>query len=88
MLLPQQLVPDVLRHLHDAMCHQGSELTTALVSARCYRPTVLQDVRSSCDNCERYNVAKIGPRVTPRMSHLFAVKPLNTLALDFTFVEK
>ena len=88
LLLPKKLIPEVLRLAHDTAGHQGRERTSALVAARCYWATMLKDIRSYCENCERCWIAKMGPRIVPKMCHLIATRPLHILAVDFTFLEK
>ena len=88
LLLPKKLIPEVLRLTHDTAGHQSHERTSALVAARCYWATMSKDIRTYCEKCERCWIAKMGPRVVPRMCHLIAVRPLHILALDFTLLEK
>ena len=88
LLLPSKMIPEILRLTHDMAGHQGRERTTALVAARCFWATMLTDIRNYCEKCERCWIAKMGPRIVPRMCHLIAVRPLHMLAVDFTLLEK
>jgi transposase InsO family protein len=88
LLLPRKIISEVLRLTHDMAGHQGRERTTALVAARCFWANMLKDISSYCEKCERCWIAKMGPRVVPRMCHLIAVRPLHMLAVDFTLLEK
>ncbi|KAJ8401524.1 hypothetical protein AAFF_G00384430 [Aldrovandia affinis] len=59
-----------------------------LVRQRCYWPSMSQDVRQWCQECERCMVAKdTQPQARTFMGHLLASKPNQILAIDFTLLE-
>ncbi|KAL7841777.1 hypothetical protein SRHO_G00254680 [Serrasalmus rhombeus] len=88
LLLPESLQEEVLRQLHDLHGHQGIERTTALVRERCYWPGMAHDIKQWCQQCERCTLAK-PPQMRPRapMGHLFASRPNEIVAIDFSFLE-
>ncbi|KAL7883342.1 hypothetical protein SRHO_G00010000 [Serrasalmus rhombeus] len=88
LLLPESLQEEVLRQLHDLHGHQGIERTTALVRERCYWPGMAHDIKQWCQQCERCTLAK-PPQMRPHapMGHLFASRPNEIVAIDFSFLE-
>jgi transposase InsO family protein len=87
LLLPQILKGQVLTMLHDQSGHQGMERTTELVRSRYFWNGLARDVEEKCRSCSRCIVAKSRQKVKPTMGHLLAKKPLEVLAIDFTFLE-
>ena len=88
-VLPDKLIPEVLRHLHDLAGHQGIERTLALVRRRCYRVGQFKDIYTWCKKKERCMIAKSpNPAVKLKFGTLYASKPLDVLFIDFTLLEK
>nr|XP_006823845.1 PREDICTED: gypsy retrotransposon integrase-like protein 1-like [Saccoglossus kowalevskii] len=87
LILPSMLKEKVLNAVHDQVGHQGAEKTTALVRSRCYWPSMLTEVAACCKSCQRCTIAKAGKRLHPTMGSLVASRPLEILAMDFTFLE-
>ena len=78
LVLPDKLIPEVLRHLHNLAGHQGIERTLALVRRRCYRVGQFEDISTWCKKCERCMIAKSpNPAVKPKFCTLYASKPLD-----------
>lgn len=78
LLVSQQLRQLVLHQLHDVSGHQGSERTTALVTAICYWPGVQTDIQ----HCERCTVAKAPmPKIKPPIGNVLAGTPLEMLVI-------
>lgn len=68
--------------------HQGKDKTCRLLQERVYWPGMFADVERWVRACERCATAKMPPRkVHVPMGHLFATKPLEVLAMDFTVLE-
>ena len=88
LVLPHILRKPVMKMLHDAAGHQGTERTLALATSRCFWPSMVQDIGKWCHACERCCLAKSGPFVKTRTGHLLASKPLEILAMDFTLLDK
>ena len=87
LVLPDKLIPEVLRHLYDLAGHQGIERTLALVRRRCYWVDQFKDVSTWCKTCERCLIAKSqNPAVKPKFGKLYASKPLDVLAIDFNTI--
>ena len=88
LLLPNQLVPEVLQAVHDQGGHQSAMKTLQLLRARCYWPTMIADVDKHCESCQRCVHAKAGKKIHSSMGSLTAKRPLDVLAMDFTLIEK
>lgn len=89
MVLPESLQEEVLKQLHQGHGHQGIERTTELVRSRCYWPGMYKAVKKWCEECERCILAKPAHHpVKAPMGHLIAARPNQTLAIDFTFLER
>ena len=89
LVLPDQFIPEVLRHLHDIAGHQCIERTLALVLRRCYWVGQFKDISTWCKKWERCMIAKSpNPAVKPKFGTLYASKPLDVLSIDFTLLEK
>lgn len=86
-LLPAQLVTDVLQSLHDRHGHQGIDRTLALIRPRCYWPKMDRTVRDFINQCEPCSLAKRTPVKIP-VGTIEAKRPLEILAIDFTVLEK
>ncbi|KAJ8012559.1 hypothetical protein DPEC_G00044110 [Dallia pectoralis] len=88
LVLPAKLKEEVLHQLHQGQGHQGVERTTVLVRQRCYWPGMINEIKEYCQNCERCTLAKaVQPKVRTSMGHLFASRPNQILAIDFTLIE-
>jgi len=88
-VLPQSLVPLVLKQVHDHAGHQGVERTLKLARSRCYWVTLTHDVTEHVSKCTRCKIAKEPtPKAQTPMKHLIATRPLEVLAIDFTLLEK
>lgn len=88
LLLPAVLVPEVLTQVHQEHGHQGVERTLALLRSRCYWPGMSTKVAQWCQACERCQVAKDRqPAARNPMGHLFAARPNEILAIDYTLLE-
>ena len=85
-VLPSTLRPDILRHLHDNMGHQGLERTLKLLRARVYWPGMTAEVEGYIKACQRC-LLNSRPKPAPRTGHLLASRPLQVLAIDFTKLE-
>ena len=89
LVLPESLRHSVLESLHDHTGHQGQERTEALLRARCFWPTLQQDVASWIDGCDRCKVSKMPyHRIKTPMGRLVATRPGEVVAMDFTTLEK
>lgn len=88
LMLPIVLRKPVMRMLHDATGHQGTERTLALAISRCFWSSMTKDIEHWCKNCERCGVAKSGPRIHTKSGNLIASRPLEVLAMDFTLLDK
>ena len=89
LVLPLCLREEVLNSLHDNHGHQGAERTTSLVRERCYWPRMWHDIEKYCQECSRCVVSKaVQPRARTFMGNLFASRPLEIIAIDFTLLEK
>lgn len=89
LVLPDKLKQVVLEQLHDACGHQGIERTLSLVQSRCYWPSMIKDVEKHCKQCERCLISKERrPKLKVQMGHLIASEPADTIAIDFTVLEK
>lgn len=87
--LPASLKHIVMKELHDKCGHQGKERTLALARRRFFWPGLSKDVFDYCSSCERCVIAKDAlPKIRSRMCHLMAKQPLETVAMDFTLLEK
>lgn len=88
LLLPNTLIRDVLKQIHQEHGHQGVERTLALLRPRCYWPGMAKDVAQWCRECGKCQVAKDSrPPARASMSHLLASRPNEIIALDFTLLE-
>ena len=89
-VLPTALKPKILTSLHNNFGHQGEERTMSLVRRRCFWPFMFRDVKKWVRECERCSVAKLAPLPSIRnpLGHLIASKPLETIAIDFTLLER
>lgn len=89
LLIPESLKSYVLEIMHNLSGHQGIERTYALLKKRCYWLNMLIDIKTWIQNCERCLLSKNPlPRVRTSMGSLTASKPLQIVAIDFTFLEK
>lgn len=80
LLLPEKLIPIVLKCLHDQTGHQGAERTLSLVRARCFWPNMNTDTVNYCEKCERCSIAKAPHlHVKSRMGSFLAERPLEVL---------
>ncbi len=87
-VLPQTLVPLVLKQLHDFAGHQGIERTLQLTRLRCYWPTLTADVTNYVQGCIRCKISKEPmPRIKTLMTPIIANRPLEIVAMDFTLLE-
>ena len=87
-VLPMALKEKVMQSLHDNMGHQGVDRTLTLVRNRCYWPQMQADIEGWIKSCERCNLAKMQqPRIRTPMGSLMASKPLEVLAIDYTFLD-
>ena len=89
LVVPGALRPTVLREVHDHHGHQGRERTSHLVAERCYWPGVYRDIQAHCRDCVRCGLGKAGlPVVNPTLGHITASRPLEVVAMDFSFLER
>ena len=88
LLLPTSLKGRVLGELHDNLGHQGVDRTLSLCRSRFFWPGMSTDVERYCQNCHRCLVAKTKPKVRPTMGSIFAQKPQEVVAIDFTVLER
>ena len=86
-MLPEALREEVLRGLHDGMGHQGIERTLGLLRERVYWPGMTETVKNYIRTCERCDVNRRS-RIRAPMQHLLADRPLQTLAINFTRLER
>lgn len=87
-VLPAAMKEQVLTEVHQKHGHQGVERTLELLRQRCYWPGMSTDVTDWCQKCERCQVAKANvPPARSPMGHLFASRPNEILAMDFTVLE-
>ena len=89
LVLPRNLKSFVLKHLHDLVGHQGIERILSLVQSRCFGPSMVKDVTDYVKRCERCFILK-EPHIKLRskMCPLSVKNPLDTIAIDFTVLEK
>ena len=87
LVLPLVLREKTMKALHDDVGHQGYERTLSLIQARCFWPGMTVDIEEYCRNCNRCLLAKSKPQIRPTMGSFLAKKPLEVLAIDFTFLE-
>jgi len=90
----QQVVPAAgqeraLWLAHDRCGHQGPERTLELLRRRCYWPSMSRDTYQYVRECPRCQCAKSPAiKVHQPLGHLHATRPLEILAMDFTFLER
>ena len=88
LILPISLKDKVLRSVHDSLGHQAVEKTSVPTRGRCSWPGMVTDIAEYSGKCERCTLAKAGKKLHSTMSSLTASKPLETLAIDFTVLER
>lgn len=87
--IPSSLRNFVLKQVHDKCGHQGRERTVALAKHRFFWPGYVKDIQHYCDSCERCMISKEpSPKVKSAMCHVLANQPLETVAMDFTVLER
>lgn len=62
-IVPKQEADGVWKAYHDAMGHQSSERTLAVLRQRCYWPRMTQDVKEWTAECPQCVLSKAGPEV-------------------------
>ena len=87
LVLPASMRHTVLTAMHDDMGHQAVERTLCLLRHRVYWPGMCQSVTDHIRRCERCAMSRL-PRTKTTSGHLSASRPLETLAIDFTMLER
>ena len=86
-VLPNDLIPQVLEQFHDNNGHQGIERTTQVIKQRCFWPGMTNDIINHCKSCHRCNIAKLQNPCKTKLTPIIATKPLEIVAMDYTLVE-
>ena len=87
LVLPACLHATVMTAMHDNMGHQALERTLRLLRHRVYWPGMHQATTTYIRRCDRCAMSRL-PRVKTTTGHLSASQPLDTLAIDFTMLER
>ena len=88
-VLPKSLRAEACRLAHDCCGHQGPERTLEMLRMRYFWPLMHREVFDYCRQCHRCQVAKAPAQKVHRPpGHLNANYPLETIAMDFTQVER
>ena len=87
-VLPAKFRKGVFDMLHGGHGHQGIKRTMALFQSRVYWSSMVKDVTSWVQNCERCNMAKDYAGVNIKPSSIIAQNPMELLCIDFTVLDK
>ena len=80
---------EAMRRVHDLCGHQGPERCLEMLRPRVFWPSMSQDVFKYCSSCHRCQVAKVPTFPIHRApSHISANYPLETVAMDFTLMDR
>ena len=89
MVVPRELIREILQGVHDANGHQGIDRTVARISLKYIWVGRYRDIKEYIDKCEICQVSKGGGR-NPKidMGYLGATRPLELVFLDFVNIDK
>lgn len=87
LVLPSELRPVVLQHLHDDMGHMGVERTLDLIRSRFYWPRMATDVERKVQTCDRCVRRKALPEKAAPLVNVLTSRPLELVCIDFLSIE-
>ena len=89
LVVPRELIREILQGVHDANGHQGIDRTVARISLKYTWVGRYRDIKEYIDKCEICQVSKGGGR-NPKidMGYLGATRPLELVFLDFVNIDK
>lgn len=87
LVLPEELRPMALQHLHHNMGHLGVDRTIDLVRTRFFWPKMQTSVEKMISTCERCGRRKSKPERAAPLMNIQTTRPLELVSIDYLSIE-